>query len=306
MTASMLDHALEYAGRGWPVFPLAGPKNGPIIPSRHPVGDPLRGKCQGACGDDGHGFHDATTDPERIRQWWTRWPRANIGAATGVVFDVLDVDHQDYAEGVADLPDAVTEGGPVARSGGGKWHLYFLPSGRRRSIRFSQHCDYLGIGGYVVLPPATHRSGGTYSWFTPDPLPFTPAPAALLEAVDTRCGRELQNRSSAGMQPLPIVLDRPRRARGRGWSVDPIIDVMKAATSGERNKVLFWCAARIGNAVHDREITSTAAGGHLDTLHAAAAETGLSAHEIARTIESGYPKGCSGERPTQRAVGGAA
>lgn len=284
MSASMLDHALEYAGRGWPVFPLRPPENTPYLSG---------------------GFKIATTDPEQIRQWWTRWPRANIGAACGIVFDVLDVDHQDYAEGVADLPDCETAGGPVARSGGGGWHLYVQPTGRGRSIRFSAHCDWLGVGGYVVLPPSTHRSGGTYSWFAPEELPLHPAPPELVEAVDTRCGRSMQSHESVDPHSR-IVLDRPRRARGRGWSVDPIIDVMKAATSGERNKVLFWCAARIGNAVHDREITSTAAAGHLDTLHTAAAETGLSAHEIARTIESGYPKGCGGERPTPRAAGGAA
>ena len=38
------------------------------------------------------GFHLATTDPVQIRVWWTRWPRALIGAVipSGVV--VLDLD----------------------------------------------------------------------------------------------------------------------------------------------------------------------------------------------------------------------
>src|SRR4051812_30946262 len=86
---ALLEAALGYVERGWPGFPVYE-----IAPS---------GKC--ACGDDecsSPGKHprikawprEATTSPERIQEWWTRWPRANIGVVTGsrsgIV--VLDVD----------------------------------------------------------------------------------------------------------------------------------------------------------------------------------------------------------------------
>ena len=80
----LLLAALAYARRGWPVFPL-----------HHPIND--RCSCEKPdCGDVGkhpryhkadlqHGLRDATTDPEQIRRWWTRWPQANIGMVTGAI-----------------------------------------------------------------------------------------------------------------------------------------------------------------------------------------------------------------------------
>jgi hypothetical protein len=69
--------ALEYARRGWPVFPC-GP--GTKKPATR------------------HGFHDATPDPEQIRSWWHRVPAANLAIATGRSGpDVLDVDQHGSA-----------------------------------------------------------------------------------------------------------------------------------------------------------------------------------------------------------------
>jgi hypothetical protein len=35
---------------------------------------------------------EATTDADRIGRWWHCWPQANVGLATGIVFDALDID----------------------------------------------------------------------------------------------------------------------------------------------------------------------------------------------------------------------
>jgi hypothetical protein len=66
----MKQHALDYAARGWAVFPLDG---------KRPLVD--------------HGFKDATTDTEKVAVWWDRWPNANIGllpVSAGLL--VVDVD----------------------------------------------------------------------------------------------------------------------------------------------------------------------------------------------------------------------
>ena len=83
------DAALDYALKGWPVFPL------------HSIGPDGICTCgQPDCGSPGKhprtskGFHDATTDPEQIRAWWKTWPAANVGIRTGAESGVfaLDVD----------------------------------------------------------------------------------------------------------------------------------------------------------------------------------------------------------------------
>ena len=77
-TSRLLEAAREYAKRGWQVLPLHTPL--------------LDGTCSGDkpdCDDVGkhprtpRGFYDATTDEETIRQWWRKWPDANVGIRTG-------------------------------------------------------------------------------------------------------------------------------------------------------------------------------------------------------------------------------
>ena len=59
----ILEWALYYArDLYWPVFPVAPRGKLPLIGRAHRNDEP---PCRGECGRDGHGLHDATTDPER-------------------------------------------------------------------------------------------------------------------------------------------------------------------------------------------------------------------------------------------------
>jgi hypothetical protein len=76
-----------------------------------------------------HGLRDSTTNPERISEWWMRWPEVNIGYATGKHV-ALDVDGPEGEAALAALekqhgalPETLT-----ARTGKGR-HLYFTPNG---------------------------------------------------------------------------------------------------------------------------------------------------------------------------------
>jgi len=73
----------------------------------------------------------ASADPATVRGWWRRWPGANVGLATGRRFDVLDVDGPAGEVELRALAQAgaVPRGGPLARTGGGGWHLLFAPTG---------------------------------------------------------------------------------------------------------------------------------------------------------------------------------
>ena len=74
---STLAAALQYARHGLAVFPIHTPTQDGCScgkPSCNRVGKHPRTP---------HGVRDATTDEKAIRQWWNRWPDANVGIATG-------------------------------------------------------------------------------------------------------------------------------------------------------------------------------------------------------------------------------
>src|SRR5262245_16496682 len=147
------EAALDYARRGWPVFPLQWPTE--------------LGRC--SCGNMNcdrvakhpctpHGFKDATLDENMITNWWARFPQANIGIACAESgFFVLGPDGQ---EGIEALAELVRKYGPLpptprARSGGGGQHYYFEWPSEGAPIKTcanvnSLPLDVRGLGGYSV------------------------------------------------------------------------------------------------------------------------------------------------------------
>jgi len=115
-----LGAALFYASRGWPVFPCYEIKDGVCS-----CGNP---KCAspGKHPRVPHGVKDASFDPAVIREWWKRWPDANVAVATGKLV-VIDIDTRHDGEIGWDL---LTEGRQIPETltvgtGGGGRHYYF-------------------------------------------------------------------------------------------------------------------------------------------------------------------------------------
>jgi hypothetical protein len=104
-----------------------------------------------------HGLHDATTSPAQLERWWRQWPHANLGLATGIVFDALDVDGPAGLAALRQLQKAATLPlpGPLVATGGGGWHAWFRPTGLgNRPPRGLAHVDWRGRGGCVLAHPA--------------------------------------------------------------------------------------------------------------------------------------------------------
>src|SRR4051812_7944614 len=83
------DSAAACTALGLPVFPV------------HAIDALRRCSCGRDCGRNAgkhprtpNGLLGATLDPSRIRDWWSRWPDANVAVATGDAAGiwVLDVD----------------------------------------------------------------------------------------------------------------------------------------------------------------------------------------------------------------------
>jgi hypothetical protein len=306
------ERAVEYASRGIPVLPLRGKL--PRIPAAHSPGDPAYQQCKGECGREGHGVHDASTDLEQVCDWWDRWPRANVGLRTGVVFDVIDVDgpqgRHSLERFLAEHADGIPIGGPWVRTGSGAgWHLYVAPTGLPDHIGVLPGVDYRAAGRYVVAPPSRHSATGRpYVWYAGRGLdtPLGEVPEALRERL---APRPVERPTS----PAPTRPAEPAHPYGR--------TVLQAETAriagarapghgrgGERNQVLWEAARNLYNLV---------AGGVLDEptvqreLERAAAACGLLRDEprqtqrtlaSARKVGMAHPRGIP-ERPTTSSRG---
>jgi hypothetical protein len=89
--------------------------------------------------------------------------------ATGQRFDVLDLDGTQGVEALRAILqlDPMAHPGPVARSGGGGWHLLYAPTGLGNRVRLLPGVDWRGRGGLIVAAPSRHASGGRYRWLHP-------------------------------------------------------------------------------------------------------------------------------------------
>jgi hypothetical protein len=195
-----------------------------------------------------HGVKDATTNRARILAWWTRHPQANIGLATGHLFDVLDIDGPAGEQAIRGL--AATHGlqssGPLVRTGGGGWHFYLAPIGLG-NVRPAglAHVDWRGRGGYVVAPPSRHASGHPYQWAAGRDLDVTPGkvPAVLLERLE---GRPAQ-RSLSSLE-VPAAGDGPGGRYARAALAKELARVA-AAPVGQRNQQLWESTRNLYNLV---------------------------------------------------------
>jgi hypothetical protein len=170
----MLQAALQYAQQAeWPVFFCKRGAKVPVIPAAHPVGDPARLTCRGECGRQGHGFHDATTDPEVIQAWWARWPGANVAIRTGAPGpDVLDVDVRPDGDGWAAFnrlkrAGLLTGARALVGTRSRGLHVYFAGTGQPCGRLTRHHLDFKARGGYVLAPPSfvgadANGPAGTY------------------------------------------------------------------------------------------------------------------------------------------------
>ena len=138
--------ALEYAAKGWPVFPCKADKS--------PYTD--------------HGFMDASTDPKTIEEWWAKWPRANIGFEPGAVnMMVLDLDPGHSMKELEENVGPVPKTNLSARTPRGGIHLYLgispdshvAPS----ASKLAPYVDVRSFHSYVLLPPS-RTDDGVYTW----------------------------------------------------------------------------------------------------------------------------------------------
>ena len=172
--------ALAYAARSWAVFPCHTPTDNGC-------------SCRRAYGRIGkhprtkNGLKDASTDPALIRRWWTMWPQANVGIATGAGSGLVVLDEDTYKGGdqsrlelehaYSPLPETI-----LSLTGGGGVQYFFSHPGRhvKNGVEsLGPGLDIRGDGGYIIAPPSLHASGRRYAWeVIHDPEDIPPGAAA--------------------------------------------------------------------------------------------------------------------------------
>jgi len=106
-------------------------------------------------------------DPDLIRQWWKKWPSANVAIVTGKIsgVTVIDIDTESGLEKIEGLtPENFLT--PMATTPNGGQHRYcrYQPGISNRA-RFIEGCDVRSDGGYIIAPPSRGTNGKpSYAW----------------------------------------------------------------------------------------------------------------------------------------------
>jgi putative DNA primase/helicase len=223
----------EYIKRGWKIFPC------------HAV---IRGKCtcgKPDCKNPGkhprtrNGHTDASSDLQTIRTWWTTWPDANIAVSTGAVSGIWAVDVDPRHGGFDSLNDfeenrpegTLPETLRSVTGGSGRHIIFKYPSdGSRVPTRnpWRPGIEVKSDGGYIILPPGTHISGGRYQWINWDTQEPVSAPRDLLESIR----------------------DTPTNQSGREALPDAA-SILDGVPEGKRDDTLFRWACRLRRQLGD-------------------------------------------------------
>jgi hypothetical protein len=127
---------------------------------------------------------------DEIRQWFRRWPDANVAIVTGRLSGLVVLDIDPQRQGSDTLAYLEQKHGPLpptveSITGGRGRHVYFAHPGGEvpNMVAFVPGIDVRGDGGIVVAPPSLHPTGRRYAWrqgHAPGEIALADMPAWLI------------------------------------------------------------------------------------------------------------------------------
>jgi hypothetical protein len=200
--------ALDIAtSNNWRVFPCSPLNKGPMIP-----------KSEG-----GHGFKDATSEPNVIIEMWTKYPNAMIGVATGAAsgFFAVDLDKKpNMGDGLstwrqweidAKVDPVVTRQHKTPSTGR---HMLFCYIPGVSSVplgKLGEGVEIKGDGGYIIVPPSVMSDGAEYKCITDRDTDIYNAPEFLLVRLRDYYGKYYSDDEERG-KGTPISLSEIEEA----------------------------------------------------------------------------------------------
>lgn len=240
MTDITLAVALEYASIGWRVFPCEPRGKKPLIKDWP---------------------NAATTRPEAIEAWFSEWPDANIGIATGrgSGFFVIDVDGE---QGSRSLNNLESEIGPLPETleamtgGGGRHLLQQYPKDRevRNKQSFRPGLDIRGEGGYIIAAPSIHpETGNRYEWPYGMEEEVAKCPDKWLDII-APMDKQVQEEDASASIPVEAIMEKKEPER--------------SVISKEESSLVMERASKY---LEECDLAAQGSGGHNDLLWAARA-----------------------------------
>jgi hypothetical protein len=200
-----------------------------------------------------------------------------IGVPTGETSGlfVVDVDngrHEEANDWLERHSPYLPETRHHATKSGGVHLLFKHRAGLRNTAsKLAKGVDTRGEGGYIIWWPF-HLGPGFGHYFAP----VEPLPDWMVEAL---------------LPPIASCI-RPDLRFSQTFTGTPnnkvqgVLNAVAQAHKGERNHLLFWGACRIAEMIASHELGSMEATRCLQALNMVSLKVGLSAREIARTINS--------------------
>jgi hypothetical protein len=224
----------------------------------------------------------ASTDPDEITSWWTKFPHDNVGidcGKSGIL--VIDLDSEEAADHWDEVWDEHEDNSwddgryPVVETRRG-WHVYFTqphpPVGNPKQHRLGEGIDVKGAGGMVVGPGSV-IDGHEYALVAGNLADVPPCPGWLVSLVRPR-----RVKSDYTKEQERRKRERPIGGWGAKLLVKQAVNQISNAPPGTRNDRLNTWAYQLRNVDADDVFGE---------LLAAAEAAGLPEHEARATIRSG-------------------
>lgn len=169
----MLNFALKYLNLGLSVIPLKPCGKEPLISWAE--------------------FQKRRATEKEVREWYAKWPEANIGIVTGSLSGVIVID-LDGPEGISQALKLGLSSSVVAMTGNGRHLWYSFPKDgkliQNSASKIAPGIDIRGEGGFIVGPPSVHENGKRYRWLKPFGLNgLSPFPQELIAFAENTNGK---------------------------------------------------------------------------------------------------------------------
>jgi len=215
---SLVDIALSLLRKNKPVFPVVRQTKKPWVAWKP--------------------YQDRLPTREEVVAWWTQWPDANIGMATGRLSGLMVVD-SDSEEAVKRFIESYPEGVKTlrARTGreGGQHFYFWFEEGITNDAGkiLGLGIDIRGQGGFVIVPPSIHGNGKAYQWINRnEPLPLPPELRDLLVNRSANGSRSNDNPPAVGERIIEgqrnaTLISLAGTMRRRGMGKDAILAALR-------------------------------------------------------------------------------